>query len=114
MYVRKHSLLHRPNCWMSHRGNPAAAAVVAAPILSECDDTGDPGSEEMASLKMEFRRRRVSSEPSVNVKSGPVLCWCMLMCAIRFLTGQMSALEGDRRMVHPSLKGWVFEALIRR
>ena len=40
MYVRKQSLFQRPSCWMSQRGNPAAAAVVAAPIRNEWLDTG--------------------------------------------------------------------------
>ena len=60
MYTRKQSLFQRPSCWMSHRGNPAAAAVVAAPIRNECDDTGALGEDGMASFKRELRRRRVS------------------------------------------------------
>ena len=35
MYARKQSLDHRPSACISHFGQPAAAAVEAAPIRSE-------------------------------------------------------------------------------
>ena len=38
MYLLKQSLDHRPRLIMSHLGQPMAAAVVAAPILRECED----------------------------------------------------------------------------
>ena len=38
MYALKQSLDQRPKAWISHLGQPAAAAVDAAPILSECDE----------------------------------------------------------------------------
>ena len=37
MYLLKQSLDHLPRLMISHFGHPMAAAVVAAPILSECD-----------------------------------------------------------------------------
>ena len=37
MYLLKQSLDHLPKLIISHFGQPIAAAVVAAPILRECD-----------------------------------------------------------------------------
>ena len=37
MYLRKQSLDHLPRLIISHLGQPMAAAVVAAPIRSECE-----------------------------------------------------------------------------
>ena len=38
MYLLKQSLDQRPRACMSHFGQPAAAAVEAAPIRRECDE----------------------------------------------------------------------------
>ena len=77
--MRKQSLVQRPSCWMSQRGSPAAAAVVAAPILREWDDTGDLGSLGMALFSSELRRRRVRRLLFSKVNSGPDLSGCCLI-----------------------------------
>ena len=38
MYLRKQSLVHLPMLWIRYLGHPMAAAVEAAPILSEWED----------------------------------------------------------------------------
>ena len=62
-YMRKQSLFQRPNCCISQRGNPAAAAVVAAPIRKECVDIGDELQDGKAWLRMVVSRRRVRNVP---------------------------------------------------
>ena len=61
MYILKQSLVHLPSCCMSQRGNPAEAAVDAAPIRREGVDTGAAKEEGMALFSRQLTRRRVSS-----------------------------------------------------
>ena len=97
---------------MSQRGNPPDAAVVAAPIRRECEDTGEALDDGMAFFKRLFSRRRVSRELSVYVKSGPVFTFRWLMYVSRLRTGQIWAPDGDKHIVQPSLNGSVLEVLI--
>ena len=66
---------------MSHRGRPAAAAVVAAPIRNECVEIGARLVEGSAKLRIVVSLRLVRNVPSKYVNNGPVLLrWCANNC----------------------------------
>ena len=71
IYVLKQSLFHRPSCCMSQRGNPAAAAVVAAPSLSEWLDTVCFGKCGNAIFSKSLHLFLVKYVPSANRNNGP-------------------------------------------
>ena len=111
MYVRKQSLDHRPICWISQRGSPAAAAVVAAPMRNECVDVlpSFPGGRACRSKL--FSRRAVRNVPSWYVNSGPCLR-CSDSNRTRAVTGQRGDWFDVKRMMQPCLKGSDFELLM--
>ena len=77
MYSRKQSLDHRPSAWISHLGQPAAAAVEAVPILSECDDMlATPFVVSESSSLMSFLDKK---RPFWKVNRGPDLEGCTAM-----------------------------------
>ena len=69
IYLLKQSLDHRPILWIKYFGHPIAAAVDAAPIRRECEDTF------AAPLVVLFRRALTSAlvkkVPFLNTKRGP-------------------------------------------
>ena len=71
IYLLKQSLDHRPKLMMSHLGHPMAAAVVAAPILSECDVVLIWPL--VVSCRTRFTSRLVKNLLLLKVKSGPFL-----------------------------------------
>ena len=56
---------------MSHHGSPAAAAVVAVLIRKEWLETGTDVLAGSASLRRQFKKRRVRNVLLVKVKGGP-------------------------------------------
>ena len=111
-YVLKQSLFQRPSCWMSHRGRPAAAAVVAAPIRNECVEIGARLVEGSAKLRIVVSLRLVRNVPSKYVNNGPVLLrWCANNC-FKATIGHNALCVGARRIIHPFRKGSVFDDFI--
>ena len=64
-----------PRAWISHLGNPAAAAVVAAPILNECDDMFVMCGGFILFMAAD-RFDLVRNRPSCQRNRGPLLFWC--------------------------------------
>ena len=110
MYLLKQSLDHRPRLLISHFGQPMAAAVVAAPILRECDVVMSWPS--VVSWRRRFTSRLFRNLLLLKVNSGPAFDgWCGKYC-LRALTGQSGESFGAMRIHTPCRKGSVFEVLI--
>ena len=99
IYSRKQSLTHLPMLWISQRGYPNAAAVDAAPILSECDDMLTIGAVvSFSALLMSFLVRYL---PLENVKNGPFFFGCIDVKYLSALIGHSMVLFLARRIVNP-------------
>ena len=111
MYSRKQSLDQRPIPWISHLGQPAAAAVEAAPILSECEEMF--ATPPVVLTNVELTSLRDKNLPFWNVNNGPLLDGWERTRWRRAFTGQSEVRLGVRRMGTPSRKGSVLEAFMR-
>ena len=77
IYSLKQSLDHRPKAWINHLGQPAAAAVEAAPILSECDDMF--ATPFVVLVRRSFMSLLDRKRPFWKVNRGPDLEGCTAM-----------------------------------
>ena len=110
MYRLKQSLDHLPRLIISHRGHPMAAAVVAAPILRECDVVLARPS--VRSESREFISFLVRNLLFLKVKRGPSFVGCTARYSCKAVIGHKVELLPARRMTVPSRNGSVFDALI--
>ena len=110
MYRLKQSLDHLPKLMISHRGHPMAAAVVAAPILKECEVVF--ARPPVRSASKEFKSLLVKNLPFRYVKRGPWLVGCTARYSLKARIGHKGELLLARRMTVPSRNGSVLEALM--
>ena len=98
--------------WMSHSGQPIAAAEDAAPIRREWEDSfNDPLDASLRSLLMS---RRVRKEPLRNWKRGPDVGLQDWRYLYRAEMGQSMVLLAAIRRVTPVRKGSVFDDFMWR
>ena len=112
MYRRKQSLDQRPSAWISHLGQPAAAAVEAAPMRRECDEMLTlPLVDSTSTLLMSLLDK---NRPLANVNNGPDLVGCVFARCRRAFTGHN--LERFLAILNmtPSRKGSVLDFLMSR
>ena len=110
MYLLKQSLDHLPRLMVYHLGQPIAAAVVAAPILRECEVVlASPWVTSESNLFISFRVRNLLF---LKAKRGPLFGGLTAKYLRRADMGHSDESFAARRMVVPWRNGSVLDALM--